>query len=206
MGGHKDGQVASACVVESFLEGYKKEEEHKKEWLEEQIRIANEKVLYLQEQQYSNMKTTVVALAIDKQSASWVHVGDSRLYYLSEGTLKEFTDDHSVAYKKYQLGQITRAEINTDEDQSSLLRTIGGNRAKPDICVLEDKGEMLHDGDAFLLCSDGVWEYLFDEEIVTDYKKAGNAEEWATLLLDRIMERIPEDNDNLTLITVFIKE
>ena len=181
------------------------EEEHTKEWFEEQIRVANEKILRLQEERYSNMKTTIVALAIDNESASWVHVGDSRLYYLSNRKLEAFTDDHSVAYKKYQMGQITRAQINTDEDQSSLLRTIGGNRAKPDICILQETGKQLSEGDGFLLCSDGVWEYLYDEEIEVDYLKAGSAKEWAELLLLRIMNRIPKDNDNLTLITVLKK-
>jgi serine/threonine protein phosphatase PrpC len=60
-------------------------------------------------------------------------------------------------------------------------------------------------GDAFLLCSDGVWEYLRDEEILIDLLKARNARKWAELLLLRLMNRISGENDNLTLLALILK-
>ena len=65
--------------------------------------------------------------------------------------------------------------------------------------------ECLTPGDAFLLCSDGVWEYLDDEEIVIDLLKSENARQWAEYLLLRMMERLNEGNDNLTLLAVMLK-
>ena len=62
----------------------------------------------------------------------------------------------------------------------------------------------LSPGDAFLLCSDGFWEYLYDEEILIDFLKAETPEHWAELMLLRILPRITQETDNMTLLTVFV--
>lgn len=149
------------------------------------------------------MKSTVAALYVMGSRAIWAHAGDSRLYCIHEGRLKACTEDHSVAYKKYKAGEITRREIAFDEDQSRLLRTIGGtDHNEPVIRVYE---EFLSPGDAFFLCSDGAWEFLDDEEIVIDRLKSKDARQWAEYLLLRMMERISGGNDNLTMLTVILK-
>ncbi len=108
-----------------------------------------------------------------------------------------------MSYKKYKAGEITKEEICRDEDQSCLLRAIGNKeRSEPDIHVCDAE---LEAGDAFLLCTDGVWEYLKDEEILIDLLKAEDARQWGELLLLRIMERIDGENDNLTLLTLILK-
>ena len=56
-----------------------------------------------------------------------------------------------------------------------------------------------------MLCTDGVWEYLDDEEILIDLLKAETAQEWAELLLLRVIARVRPDHDNLSLITVLIE-
>ena len=146
------------------------------------------------------MKSTAAALYVMGSRAIWAHAGDSRLYYIHEGRITACTEDHSVAYKKYKAGEITKREIAFDEDQSRLLRSIGGvDHNEPTIRVYE---EFLSPGDAFLLCSDGAWEFLDDEEIVIDLLKSTCAKQWTEYLLLRMMERIKGGNDNLTLLTV----
>lgn len=205
LGGHGKGDLASQCVVDTILSNYQSGKIHDRQWFEQQIAVAHEKVSALQQETNGKMKSTVVALTIDAVGASWAHVGDSRLYYLSEGKIKACTQDHSVAYTKYQMGQITKVQIAMDEDQSSLLRSIGGGKSTPEIYWM-DESEVLQKGDGFLLCSDGLWEYLYDEEILIDYLKADSAREWAEWMLLRVMNRVPDDHDNLTLITVLLKD
>ena len=65
--------------------------------------------------------------------------------------------------------------------------------------------EMLVPGDSFLLCSDGFWEYIYDTEILVDWLKAGNAQEWGRLLLLRVMDRLRPGSDNLTVMTVLVE-
>ena len=156
----------------------------------------------MQKEKKKTLKSTMAALAIDGTRAVWAHSGDSRVYYLHRGWLQCVTEDHSVAYKKYKAGEISRDALAWDEDQSMLLRSLGGEeRYEPEIRVYE---EPVEPGDAFLLCSDGAWEYLRDGEIPIDLLKAENAKRWAELLVLRMMDRITKGNDNLTLLTLML--
>ena len=204
LGGHQNGRMASDCVVNTVLAGWPPEEDTPlTETLESGISEANQAILNMQQEKNCNAKSTAVVLTILGENAAWAHSGDSRLYYLHDGGIAAVTEDHSVAYKKYQAGEITKEEIATDEDQSSLLRVLGSTvRWEPVI----DQRERLSPEDAFLLCSDGVWEYVRDDEILVDYLKADSAREWAVLLLLRISARVPKNNDNLSLITVMMKQ
>lgn len=127
LGGHRYGKLASECVVSSLTDAWLPEDmPNRNAWLNQQIETANEKLLQLQNEYQSKMKSTLVVLTVDKEKAFWAHVGDSRLYYFHNYSLQATTADHSVSYKKYKAGEITKAQINTDEDQSCLLRSLGG--------------------------------------------------------------------------------
>ena len=203
LGGHALGEVASACVRDTLVDGWSAAPEDRASWLSGMIAKANANVLALRESRGKIMKSTVVALTIDEDSAVWAHSGDSRLYCIHNDEIAAITEDHSVAFKKYKAGEIERDEIATDEDQSSLLRVIGNEeRFEPQVCVFEEKVER---HDAFMLCSDGAWELLRDEEVLIDYLKSENSKSWAERLLVRMMDRIGPDHDNLTILTLMLK-
>lgn len=203
LGGHSYGELASACVRDTLLDAFPCQDGDISRWFEEQIAGANRRVLALQEEKDAVLKSTAAALYILGDRAVWAHAGDSRVYYIHDGRLQAVTEDHSVAYKKYKAGEISKRDIAFDEDQPRLLRSVGGlDHNEPTIRSYE---ECLTPGDAFLLCSDGVWEYLDDEEIVIDLLKSENARQWAEYLLLRMMERLNEGNDNLTLLAVMLK-
>ncbi len=200
LGGHADGELASRAVCDVLL-SEDPPAEGGLEWLSDRFARANRAVLDLQRKLDSNMKSTGAALLIQGNSAFWCHAGDSRIHRLHDDALDFWTEDHSVAYKKYKAGEISRAQIGQDEDQNRLLRCLGSpdpRRSVPDI----GPGVEIAPGDGFLLCSDGVWEYLLDGEILADFLKTESAREWGELLLLRVAERVSTDNDNLTLITV----
>ncbi len=204
LGGHSHGELASECAVNTLIREWSPSSPDREEWFYSSIRLANEGIMSLQKEQGEVMKSTVAALAIDQEKAVWAHVGDSRVYYIHDGWIKSVTEDHSVAYKKYKAGEISLEDIAFDEDQSRLLRSLGGeDRNEPQIHVLEER---LVPGDAFLLCSDGAWEYLKNGEIAIDLLKSENAERWTELLLLRMMDRIAYENDNLTLLAVMLKQ
>lgn len=203
LGGHSFGKIASACVRDTLLESFPCQDGNPSWWLGEQIEKANQRLLALQKERNAVLKSTAAVLYITAERAVWAHVGDSRLYYIHENRLRAFTEDHSVAYKKYKAGEISRSEIAFDEDQSRLLRSLGSiDHKEPVIRAYE---ESLVPGDAFFLCSDGAWEYLDDEEIVIDFLKSENARQWAQYLLLRMMERVSGANDNLTILTIIMK-
>lgn len=210
LGGHQGGAQASSLVANSLLNAWEEESETLSssdftQWLEEHIRLANASLINAQMKERNSMKSTLVVLTIKDGAAAWCHIGDSRLYYLTGGRLGAVTRDHSVTYKKYLAGEIERNEINFDEDRSSLLRVVGDEER----CILElgapPKDGAISPGDAFLLCSDGFWEYLFDEEILIDRLKADCAKTWAELMLVRALPRMTPGSDNLTLLTVLVR-
>ncbi len=203
LGGHSYGELASASVIDTILGSWKQEEADRTGWISSAVLEANNKLLLLQKEKNTVLKSTVVLLTIDGNQATWAHSGDSRLYYIHNGWIQKITEDHSVAYMKYKAGEINRDDLATDEDQSRLLRTLGGeDRFEPEIFVNDIS---LESGDGFLLCSDGAWEYLRDGEIPIDMLKANDAKEWAELLLLRMMDRIVMGNDNLTLLTLMVR-
>lgn len=203
LGGHAFGEAASHAAVDVIISSWQNSVlPDRKEWMHSVIKQANSKILELQREKNTIMKSTAVVLVIDGQHAVWANTGDSRLYYIHRGELFSVTEDHSVAYKKFKAGEIAREEIAADEDQSSLLRTLGNEeRYEPDVY---ESGTPLEQGDAFLLCSDGAWEYLSDYEALVDYHKAADASHWMELMLTRIISRVDGKSDNLSMITVIV--
>lgn len=221
LGGHRNGRMAADCAADRVLVSWKKDNadtgkpiqiEAEKDAAEmpvdsvrltEWIRQANDVILAMQKEQSCQAKSTMAVLMVNHTRATWAHTGDSRIYRLHDGQIASVTEDHSVAFKKYKAGEIRKEDIPTDEDQSSLLRSLGTEkRWEPTV----DGTDTLEAGDAFLLCSDGFWEYVLDEEILVDCLKAESAKEWASLMLLRAAERIKQGNDNLSLITVMVQE
>jgi len=200
LGGHGGGAQASGAVADTICAMWQKAQPGVD--MECMVQCAHQAVLKLQTSQCA-MKSTVVVLALNQGFAEWAHVGDSRLYFLTGGRIYQLTEDHSVTYKKFRAGEITRMQINFDEDRPSLLRAVGDvNHCVPDVAGSDVP---LCPGDAFMLCSDGFWEYLYEEEILVDSLKAETAQEWMEQMLLRVMERVRPDTDNLTAMTIFLR-
>ena len=203
LGGHGGGEAASALAADEICAACRSSGERVDEQtLARAIQSANQKVLEGQSAPgLEEMRTTAVVLCLEGEGAVWAHVGDSRLYRLSQGGIRQLTKDHSVTYRKYLGGEITRMDVYHDDDRSSLLRVLG----RPS-CVPETGGDAVCPGEAFLLCSDGFWEYVYQEEILADWLKAETPEQWARLMLLRHIRRAPAGNDNFSLIAAYVEE
>lgn len=200
LGGHGGGEQASFAAAETICDGWNGETDS--ETLKHLFSEANQKVLSLQTRQCA-MKTTAVALILTPGQAVWAHLGDSRLYHFLDGKLVFQTRDHSVAQIGVMLGEITLEQIRFHEDRSRVLRAIGQD-GEPNV---EIGGHELTAGrHAFLLCSDGFWEYVLEEEMEADLKDAADPENWLSLMRSRLAARIPSDNDNNTAAVVWVEE
>lgn len=201
LGGHACGEVAAALAVETLC-GASLDPVPDQAGLLDRLQAANTRILDGQTQAgQGDMRTTAVTLSLDGPRACWAYIGDSRLYHLSGGRVTRLTQDHSVTYRKYLGGEISYLDVYHDDDRSSLLRVLG----KP-TCLPEGGQLEAAPGDAFLLCSDGFWEFVYDEEILTDWLKASDPELWAQSMLLRHIRRTPPGNDNFSLIAVFVEE
>ena len=200
LGGHGGGAQASAAAAEVICSAWDGRADPAA--LTEWTRQANRKVLSLQTRQCA-MKTTLVLLALEPGKAAWAHVGDSRLYHFVDGRLAFQTRDHSVAQIGVMLGEITLDEIRFHEDRSRVLRALGQDE---DLNVEAAEQPLAPGRHAFLLCSDGFWEYVLEQEMVDDLAVSGSPEEWLDKMRARLSARAPEDNDNNTAAAVWAEE
>lgn len=202
LGGHSRGEVASALAVDTLFTGLTQTEAPDEAELLDLFQSANEEILHQQAQPgQEEMRTTAVALKLVGDIAVWAHIGDSRLYRFCGGVLAGVTADHSVTYRKFLGGEISYMDVYHDDDRSRLLRVLGKEPCRP-----EAGRATVSPGDAFLLCSDGFWEFVYNEEVQADLCKARTPEEWAELMLLRHIRRTPPGNDNFSLITVFVED
>ena len=194
-GGQQASQVASDVMMAQGKKGGLLEEGT----LRSAAAAADQAVHRLQEETGGSMKTTMVFLAIEGGTARWMHIGDSRLYVFRKGKLQKQTQDHSVSQMAVLLGEIAQSQIRFHEDRSRILRALGGGNAKPDI----SQEWKIRRGDAFLLCTDGFWEFVYEAEMEQLLKSARTPEAWLKSMEKLLLTRIPENTDNYTAAAVF---
>ncbi len=203
LGGQGDGKAASQLVCKSLLRSRASDKLPDKSDLMLIFDQANRELISKQKNSF-HMKTTAVYLCVANGQAIWAHIGDSRLYHLHNGKLVHYTLDHSASQLAVYMGEITRDEIPKDSGRSRLLHAMGVQGETPDIHdpIILEPGEHV-----FVLCSDGLWEYLSDSEVERAWEIAGPLEE----PLDKMIEvfryvhdhRAQPDCDNNSAVVVY---
>jgi len=165
MGGHTAGQVASGIAIEAMLEAVRAYSAGGSltERLRGAVARANEQIFHaaVVRPELSGMGTTLVALLVAGGRAAVAHVGDSRVYRVRAGRIRQLTDDHSLVGELQRRGEISAAAAREHPHRHVLTRALGVR-----IEVEPDLGELtLEPGDVFVLCSDGLTQHLRDEEI-----------------------------------------
>lgn len=201
LGGYAGGAQASRAAADALEQLARKGKLCSPKAMTAAAEAADKAVRDLQARTEGNMKTTLVFLAIEKGKAMWMHVGDSRLYRFRRGTLAEQTMDHSVSQLAVMMGQITQPEIRFHEDRNRVLRALGAGDAR---ATVSDPMKLAV-GDAFLLCTDGFWEYVMEEEMERTLSGAKNPQAWIDAMVGILKERTPDNNDNFTAAAVFCK-
>ena len=203
VGGHGRGELASSASVRAALDRFRSGAEPSAEAVSEVIRHAQAGVRQAQEEaSYANMRTTIALLLADGRSRIWGHVGDTRIYSLRDGRIIERTLDHSVPQMLVEAGRITEREIRSHPERNKILRALGEN-ADPEVEI--GAPAELRPGDAYLLCTDGWWEYLSDTEIELDFAKSPDPESWLDAMMRRILTRARGTFDNLTAVAVLVE-
>jgi PPM family protein phosphatase len=165
MGGYAGGEVAAAIAAE--VVGTHFEEDGSATGLEEAVADANRQIFERGvEPGLEGMGTTLVAAAVVGAGPAVrvlvANVGDSRAYLLRAGTLRQLTEDHSVAAELVRLGRLEEDEGQEHPGRHVLTRALGVDRdVAPDLIEVEPMAD-----DRLLLCSDGLSNELSDDEIL----------------------------------------
>lgn len=199
LGAYAGGKQASRAAGQALVEMCRRGSMLSRERMAQGAEAADNAVKAVQQQTAGTMKTTLVFLAVEGNTAQWMHVGDSRLYHFRGGRVVKQTMDHSVSQMAVLMGEITQAQIRFHEDRNRVLRALGGDTAKPDISEAIEVKE----GDCFLLCTDGFWEYVTEEEMERALAHAETPRDWIRGMERILKTRIQGDNDNYTAAAVF---
>jgi serine/threonine protein phosphatase PrpC len=203
LGGYEGGKKAAYEAVEAALKAFRRKPEISEEAVEIYINAAQDAVVRAKkyDDRLKSMCTTIVILVTDGREAVWGNIGDSRLYHFEDTRIKEITDDHSVAFSNFLAGRCLYHDIRKSPDQNKLLRTLGNSaRFDPQIYKKVGCGE----NDAFLLCTDGFWEYVYEGEMEDTLAGAKNTKEWMLDMLSLHRRRTPENNDNYSAIAIML--
>jgi serine/threonine protein phosphatase PrpC len=211
MGGHRAGEVASRLAIEA-LDAFIKRSARDTDFtwpygidatlsltgnrLRTGIHLANRHIVQTAQksEQYSGMGTTIVSLLVNGSKLAVGHVGDSRLYLFSGGALNQLTQDDStvLAYDK-----TLAPEQLAQHPMRNVLTNVLGAREQVDVHVSEHP---VKDGDAMLLCSDGLHGVLNDEAIQNVLKNSSDVQAAAQQLVTTALER--RSRDNVTALVV----
>ncbi len=198
LGGHGGGEIASKEAVKLVLDGW--EGVSTPALLCDLVQAAHKKIISLQTP-VCKMKTTIVILSIVEGWAQWAHAGDSRLYHFLDGKLVFQTRDHSSSQIAVLMGQIKQEEIRFHEDRSHIFRALG----QESYLNADTKEQELSPGKhAFLLCTDGFWEYVYEDEMERELQAAVSVQDWLERMKGHLAGRIDGDNDNNTAAAVWI--
>jgi len=148
--------------------------------------------------------TMVILVITPDRNAIWAHVGDSRLYRFSGPNFVERTIDHSYVERLVQEGRLNRHEAEQHKLANVLLSALGSRDAEPRVTLQHYTG--LRPGDAFLLCTDGLWHYFSEAELGAAI--AMNSPRLASeMLIHKARERAKRSSaDNCTLAIVKVVE
>lgn len=198
MGGHKAGDFASKCTVETICElAARSFEKNPVLILKKAIETANGSIRKksAEDESYEGMGTTVVAASCLGKYLQIANVGDSRLYVIGE-QITQITRDHSLVEEMIRVGTIDRSAARNHPDKNIITRAIGAN----DTVDIDFFSVELKSGEKVLMCSDGLTNMLEDEEIHRIVQGSGSLEGRVRELVSAANDRGGRDNISVILI------
>lgn len=211
MGGHSSGEIASKIAVDELGEFFKmtsrdqdatwpfkmdKTRNYDENRLATGIKLANAKIYERasSDSKYKGMGTTIVTVHFANSTVYVGHVGDSRVYFFREGTLKQVTEDHSLLNDYLKAKKLTPEEIENFPHKNVIVRALGMKESVVvDVARIEPK-----EGDIFLLCSDGLSGMVNDMQMQEVLSKTSELEKACSQLID--LANAAGGNDNVTCV------
>ncbi len=202
MGGHRHGEIAAQLAVTTMTDAFQR--------LAVPMLSSPAKFLIDHMQQIHDMidqltqerelieapRTTIVAAVVQRGVLYCAHVGDSRLYHFRDGHLLYRTEDHSIVQSLYSKGIINKDDMSTHPYRHKVYSCLGGD--VPPKIDLSDRQE-LAEGDTILLCTDGVWGAVTDEQIKR-ILNSPSITDGVTTLLDVAENTSQDQGDNMSAI------
>ncbi|MGB2832237.1 MAG: protein phosphatase 2C domain-containing protein [Methylotenera sp.] len=202
MGGHRHGEVAAQLAVTTMTEAFQRLAvptlSSPARFLIDHIQQIHDMIdqLTQEREMLESPRTTIVAAIVQRGMLYCAHVGDSRLYHFRDDHLLYRTEDHSVVQSLYNKGIINKNEMSSHPYRHKVYSCLGGDT--PPKIDLSDRQE-LAEGDTILLCTDGVWGALSDDQI-KQILSGSSISDNVTALLNKAEFISQDQGDNMSAI------
>jgi serine/threonine protein phosphatase PrpC len=207
MGGHENGDVASRIVVEEFAEladrGY--EPSQAREAVAATLEASQRRIAEYAAPDAGPRRTpgttVVAALLVEEDRApAWLlaNLGDSRIYAVADGKVRQVSTDHSVVQELVDSGELTPAEAQDHPERHVITRALGGPRLEPADYFLLSMGE----AQRLLLCTDGITGLLDDGQIAAILTETTDPHDAAERLVAAALEAGGDDNATAVVVDV----
>ncbi len=198
MGGHAAGEVASRISIEALDTWTRELVDAPQNVLVDAFFNANAQVISAAEKdrQLRGMGATLVAAIFYHDHFITANIGDSRLYLVSSGEIRQVTFDHSYVQELVRRGFLTADEARKHPKKNVITRCIGTESSfEPDVFYTR-----WNPRDLVLLCSDGLCDALTDEDILAFVKQEQDLKVLCRTLADAAFEKGSADNISLVLV------
>ncbi|MDQ2886107.1 MAG: protein phosphatase 2C domain-containing protein [Chloroflexota bacterium] len=173
--------------------------------VEEQLKVAiqqaNKAILRYGEQQSAarGLGSTVTVALVQNDQAYIANVGDSRTYLLRNQNLTPITRDHSLVARLVESKQIEPEDIYTHPQRNLIYRSLGAGHKSIEVDIFH---QTLQKGDTLLLCSDGLWEMVRQQELLKVLSEESSPQKICETLID--MANANGGEDNITAVVVHV--
>jgi protein phosphatase len=203
MGGHAGGDVASAIALHRIL-GADAEYEtvtDAQSALQSAIAAANGELAetVFEHPELTGMGTTVDAVCIVGDQLVIAHIGDSRIYLYRDGELSQITTDHTFVQRLVDSGRITPDEARVHPRRSVLMRVLGDVDSAPEVDTF---AMTTKPGDRWLLCSDGLSDFVDDEDIEKILAERASAKATGDRLVKITLDHGAPDNVTAVILDI----
>ena len=202
MGGYSHGGIASQIALETFFETfYGDQASVVSRRMRRSVDAANLGVFQMAQRLGAvRMGTTLTAVTIVGQQLHVAHVGDSRAYLIRDQRAECITNDHTHVGDMVRMKVIPPDKVRTHAQRSILTKGLGLSLfVQPDITQLA-----IQDGDRLVLCSDGVWSVIEDQEFALLATGAANMNDFSQNVVDLALER--QSDDNLSVVAIHLQQ
>jgi serine/threonine protein phosphatase PrpC len=207
-GGHGGGEAAARLAVAHLLQNFAQRPTALGDDLHRLVRTANQAVREgrVPDTERAQMYSTVVCLVVDfaAHRAHWAHAGDSRLYWFRGGRIIDQTRDHSLVQSLVDAGLLAQDQTRTHPNRSELRSALGGEDHETEITDSGSAREV-QAGDVFLLCTDGIWEYVTEDALEASLASARSPDDWLAAIEQAVMAATQHkrSHDNFTALSVW---
>jgi serine/threonine protein phosphatase PrpC len=210
-GGHLGGETAANLVTASIIAKFRKDASFSahalRSYIESAIQqVGQEKASSVRQE---NMSSTMATLLIDiaNRCALWAHLGDTRIYLLRQGKILSVSKDHSLAQRMVDAGYADYAALRQHPHRNILFAAVGAEGdIVPEVTL---DAVALQEGDAFLICTDGFWEWVHEDQMEQSWLASRSSEAWLkqmNAMAEKNIANTDVSRDNFSAFAICVRD